>query len=1038
MPSASVPLARPARRHRWFAAVLLGAASRAALAIEPDTPIDWLTRNTWGRPERAPAHIGAIALTTDGFVWLSAMGGMVRFDGVTFDPVAATRDGPLPRERVEEIAADLDGHLWIAYAGGAVWKLRDGGGQAVASLPPEAGRARRIVLDATGAPWILALNGVYRLEKDGWRKPGADARLEGRAFDDLQFDADGAVWVLSDAGLFLQRPQSATFERVLQRQEPSLMTGLTRAVGSGVWLWTATGDDNLCRVRPDRPMRCWRSAGITRAALDAKGSLWWPGTGGTMRLPHPESLPDEIDAVERQAERMDGLLELITHARDGSVWGSMKPGLVQLRESQVRKARTPTGALVPGENGEVYLASFSRGLMRLGKPRPDDSIFLGRDNTLWTAAAKEQGATIKDTLTFEPFDKYRAPDEPVVLQRYPEAGTLAVRLDRDRVGSVFVGVLSPPGLVRLREGRVERLPPLVLGRGAVIRGVATDAQGKVWFAANRTPAGLYRQDGEGWAPFGGAPGAKGLPANGLLIDGQERTWIAIGNDAVGVIERGRLRKFSADDGLAIGQTGTLHAQGDQVWVAGDRGLALHRNGRFFTMTGVDDQRFVGCSGIRQTVAGDLWLNCAGGLFRILRSEWTRFAEDPSHRVTSMRFDHLDGVVSEPIVGGPVPSLAEGSDGRIWFNSRELLYWVDPGKLPPPRPAPPVIVRRVVADDQSYSPDQAVSLPPGTQRINFFFLAPGAEVPQRTRFRVRLRDVDADWVDAGLSREIGYSRIRPGEHLLEVIASDSEGRWGTTPTAFSFQLRPAFHQTTWFIGLCVLTAGLLAWGVYHLRVRQITTRLRLRAEAQAQERERIARDLHDTLIQSTHGLLLSVQSLADRTPNDHPDKARIERALERADQAVHEGRWKVLELRAGDDQSDLVDLLEDLVSELNERGPARIAMRVEGSARPLASEARGEALHIGQEALRNAQRHAQARRIEVVLRFEEDALTLRISDDGEGMSPTLMSGDQVRPGHFGLKGLRERAARLEATLDIRAGETSGTVVEVRIPARRAFA
>lgn len=1017
---------------------MLGAASGAALAIDPDTPVDWLARSTWGRTERTPVIIGALAQTSDGFIWISGMGGLTRFDGVSFDAVTSTRAGPLPRQRIEELTADTDGNLWVAYGGGPIWRLQRGEGQAMPELPATAGRVRRLMVDGQGQPWVVALNGVYQLRQHGWQKHGAEAGLSGRAFDDLQFDAEGGVWVLSDAGLFRRRSGAAKFELALARREPALMTGLARATGGGVWLWTATGDDNLCRVRPDVPMRCWRTAGITRPALDAKGSLWWPSTGGTVRLPRPEALDDDPGAIERTAERLDTILENILHARDGSVWGAGKPGLVQLRESLVRRARTPTGAIVAGDNGDLYLASFARGLMRLGKPEASAPLAIGRDGTLWTTQAVEQGAGIKDTVTYEPFDKYRAPDEPVVLQRYAEAGTTAVRLDRDGSGAVYMGALSPPGLVRLKDGRIDRLPLPELGRGALMRGAAADAKGRVWFAANRTPVGLYRRDGETWTPYGGAADVKGLGVNGLMLDVQDRPWLSLGIDTVGVIEQGRLRRFDAADGLAIGQTGTVHARAEHVWIAGDRGMALYAQGRFSTMTGLDDQHFIGCSGVRETAAGDLWLNCVGGLFRVPRQEWTRFAEDPSYRVAARRFDHLDGVVSEPIVGGPLPSLAEGSDGRIWFNSKESLYWVDPGRLPPPAPAPQVIVRRVLADDQSHSPDQAVSLPPGTQRIHFSFLAPGAEVPQRTRFRVRLRDVDADWVDAGMSRDIGYSRIRPGEHVLEVVASDSEGRWGATPTVFKFQLRPAFHQTTWFMGLCALAASMLAWGAYHLRVRQITTRLRLRAEAQAQERERIARDLHDTLIQSTHGLLLSVQSLADRTPSDHPDKARIERALERADQAVHEGRWKVLELRAGDEQSDLVDLLGDLISELDERGPARVAMQVEGRVRPLAGEARGEILHIGQEALRNAQRHARARHIAVELRFEDEALTLRIEDDGDGMSPALMSGDQVRPGHFGLQGLRERAARLDAALDIRAGDTGGTLVEVRAPARRAYA
>jgi signal transduction histidine kinase len=524
--------------------------------------------------------------------------------------------------------------------------------------------------------------------------------------------------------------------------------------------------------------------------------------------------------------------------------------------------------------------------------------------------------------------------------------------------------------------------------------------------------------------------------NGLAIDAQDRVWLALDNDSLGIIEQGRLRTLGVKDGVEYGSGLAIHLRDRQVWASGDRGLAVWMDGRLSTLRGADGQAFIGCSGLLQTAAGDLWLNCVGGLHRIRRSEWLKASRDASYRVTSLRFDHSDGVLEEPIQGAPLPSLAEGSDGLIWFATRESLYWLDPKSLTAARPAPTVVIQKVVADEVRYAADADISLPAGTQRVQFSFLAPGAEAPQRTKFRYRLRGLDTGWVDAGTRREVGYNSLRPGVHELEVVASDREGSWGSTPTTVRFRILPEFHQTIYFYALCVLAGLLLAGTGYRLRVRQITERTRLRTEAQVQERVRIARDLHDTVLQSTQGLVLAVQSIADRMPADHPSRASLDRALERADEAIREGRLKVLELRDVDD-GQLEDWLRDAAGAVEAEGSAQLVVVREGEPRALGAAVRRHVLRIGQEAVSNAQRHAQAKFIELRLVYGEAAFELTISDDGHGMPDVLMDGSVSVRGHWGLQGMRERAAELGAEFSIRAREGGGTVVRFSVPAALAY-
>jgi len=241
--------------------------------------------------------------------------------------------------------------------------------------------------------------------------------------------------------------------------------------------------------------------------------------------------------------------------------------------------------------------------------------------------------------------------------------------------------------------------------------------------------------------------------------------------------------------------------------------------------------------------------------------------------------------------------------------------------------------------------------------------------------------------------------------------------------------------------CVAAFVALLWGLYQLRLRQLARQFNMRLEERVGERTRIARELHDTLLQSFHGLLLRFQAATYML--DRPEEARktLESAIDQAAQAITEGRDAVQGLRSSVTvTNDLACAITTLGTELAaseaNSNAAEFHVEVEGTTRDLHPIMRDEVYRIAGEAVRNAFKHAEAKRIEVEIRYDERQLRVRVRDDGKGIDPKDLN-EEGRPGHYGLRGMRERAKLMGGKLAVWSELDSGTEVELRIPASRAY-
>ena len=287
-------------------------------------------------------------------------------------------------------------------------------------------------------------------------------------------------------------------------------------------------------------------------------------------------------------------------------------------------------------------------------------------------------------------------------------------------------------------------------------------------------------------------------------------------------------------------------------------------------------------------------------------------------------------------------------------------------------------------------------PPLIRDLEIDYTALSFVAPEKNRFRVKLEGWDPDWQDVGNRRQAFYTNLAPGKYRFRVTASNNSGVWNETGAFVDFSIAPAYYQTRWFRVSCRGRISGIALGAYRLRVRQLAREFNMGLEARVSERTRIARELHDTLLQSFHGLLLHFQAATNQLP-EGPVKQRFEGAIDQGAQAIAEGRDAVQGLRSSTVETNdlaaaIIALGQELATDAAPRSdPAAFQVAVEGTPRNLHPILRDEVYRIAGEALRNAFRHAQARQIEVEIRYDEHQLRLRVRDDGKGMTPQMPSG-----------------------------------------------
>ena len=413
--------------------------------------------------------------------------------------------------------------------------------------------------------------------------------------------------------------------------------------------------------------------------------------------------------------------------------------------------------------------------------------------------------------------------------------------------------------------------------------------------------------------------------------------------------------------------------------------------------------------------------------------WT---SDPKRRVGTTVWGAIDGVRLRPFSPDSYgPPVAKLTDGKLWFLTGEDVQVVDPRHLAFNKIPPPVHIERIVADGTPYDLRPGMRLPANVRSLRVEYTALSLVAPEKIHFKYKLEGQNRSWHEVINERQATYTNLPPRNYRFRVMASNDSGVWNKIGDALEFSVDPAFYQTTWFRALCAVAFVALLWVAYQFRIHHLRREFNMTSEARMNERMRIARELHDNLLQTVQGLMLGLQAIGEIIPGG-PAKNKFEKTLEIGDRAIHEGRQAVANLRSASTTTDLTEAVRALGDELASYYPASFRLLVEGPMRELNPIVREEVYSIAREALRNAFTHACATRIEAQIGFNHRLLHLTIRDDGKGISPDI--SERGTSGHYGLSGMRERARQIGSKLVILSGPTTGTEVELNVPASVAYA
>ncbi len=1005
------------KRVAALVAVTLLPASAAA-ALDPSLEVSQYAHTSWTvRGGFSLGNVYAMAQTPDGYLWLGSEFGLFRFDGVSFVEWHPPDGEQLPARNIYSLLAARDGTLWIGtFAGLSSWhdgrltRLHELDGVYVTSL----------LEDRHGTVWVggMSDHGGHLCAVRGGRATcsGGDglSGMFGRFVWSFHEDDAGTLWVGADSGLWRWAPGAPKRYPIPGLQIGDLSQGDDGRLVIGIRdrALKQLIDD---RIEPypirsaSRPMTPLQDAEVDSNKLlrDRDGGLWIATAGRGL-----------VHAFRGRADTFamsDGLAGNISCSlfedREGTIWVATTGGLDRFRRSSIATFSTKQGLLTDAvvsvlgaTDGSVWLAA-REGLMRWKDGQfttfrktsglPDaatQSLYEDPRGRIWVFT--NGGLAYLDGKRFVPV--------PGV------SSTQVFSITGDESGNLWLS--GDAGLTHLRAGHVvENIPWSTIGQSRAK--VVVSDKGGVWLSFWTDGGVMYFKDGQVRASYSVRDGLGKGHVPGLALDSDGALWASTEEGGLSRIKDGHVATLTSRNGLPCD---TIHG------------------------TVQDDRR-------------SLWVYAACGVFRITRPELDAWIAQPAHRVQTTLWDAADGAKLRALAPTSyAPLISRSTDGKLWFVAGEGVQVLDPQHLASNPLRPPVYVKRLTSDNTvrwqrlpGGTPVANLRLPPLVRDVEIDYTALSLVAPEKIRFKYRLEGQDHAWREVVNDRRVQYSNLGPGTYRFRVIASNNSGVWNEQGDSLAFSVEPAYYQTNWFRALCVGGGLFVLWSGYQRRLRHLQHQFDMALDARVHERTRIARELHDTLLQGFHGLLLRFQTVSYLLPERPAEaKEKLDGAIQHAAKAITEGRDAVQGLRASTvERNDLAVAIRTLGDELATHAsadqPPTFSVGVEGQTRDLHPIVRDEVYKIAAEALRNALRHAHAGRVEVEIRYDNEQFRLRVRDDGEGIDPVVLA-NQGLEGHYGLRGMPERAALIGGKLAVWSEAGAGTEVELHLPASIAYA
>lgn len=932
-------------------------------------------RRVWHVEDGLPEDIvQAFAQTSDHFLWIGTTGGLVRFDGAQF--VVFNRDNtPAFHENsVFCLLAGSDGTLWIGTEGGGVLSYRN--------------RAFRQWSRADGLT-----NGYVRA---------------------LHEDHSGGIWMGTDDGLFLW--QAGKIERMDARYGVPAISVHAIFEDRRQRLWV--GGYHFFCIDGHGMVEYHLPGGITdnvKSILQTRDGTLWVGT--VTGLQHSSSAPGP--PIFSRVTSIRSTVRTLLQDDDGTLWiGTIGEGLIRYRDGQFAtlpaNLALPSNTILssfPGSEHNVWIGTQA-GLVRLNKTAASTVVLPDfADADFGTISADRDGA-----LWVSSSHLFRLVGRRAQIRRFtgPLANVRIRNVFRDNSGTLWMGT-EGEGAFRWVDGAPRQIPEVQ----PYIRAFAEDHAGGIWIG---TDGGYCR-----WLPGGTRCFEPHESVRALYVDRQGDVWV--GKD------RGLTRLRNGGDvpdspvpGLHDVKVWAIHEDPEGALWFGTRtsGLFRWKSGKLTAFTIAEGLVNNSIYQVLEDPHGTLWLSGPNGISSIGRRDLERTASDPTYRPAVKLYGAADGLENTAMYGGVQPAGCTTPSGEVWFPSTAgaIRIGADPEG---PVAAPPAVIYSVMADGREVGAGSDIVLPPGQGKLEIQYGAIQLRSQDRVRFRYQLDGFDSGWTETR-ARRASYTNIPHGHYRFHLQAFDIAQPAATSEASVAFEWRPHFYRAWWFYVLCVAGLAGAVWSIYQARMRQAHARF----EAVLGERNRLAREMHDTLIQGCTGVSALLEAVASMTPEQAPAaESLLECARTQMRAVTDEARAAVWNLHRGG-RSEINRLVDQLARQAC--AASQVPVRVETSGKPVVLDplVEHDVMMVAREAVYNALRHAHPHEVLLRFQFQRGRIRMSVQDDGCGFEP-----DEVLPengGHFGLIGMRERTERLGGHFAVHSAPGKGTELCLDVPVR----
>jgi signal transduction histidine kinase/ligand-binding sensor domain-containing protein len=1001
----------------------------SALANDANPTLSHYLHEFWGPEKGYPAgSVSSIAQTSDGYLWIGTDKGLVRFDGFNFRRFEPASPGPFEIGAVRAVLADAQGNLWTLLQNTRLFRYRRGAFELIRGQAEDGITAMTL---GTSGDVLLSSVGLGPLAYDGrqfltilrtarWPEPGDVAQTQvpddrsarfswsygnmpdrlaagTSAVISIAATADGKIWLgTQDKGLLylLEGRVYAPAKELLNAKTNCLSpqnSELWIGTNKGVWHWNG---NELTRAGVPSSLL---NVEVLSMVRDRDANLWVGTNRGLFQLKGAESSLSAT-AIPTSGGPVTALFE----DREGNLWVGGERGIERFRSgafytyTEAGSRSESGGPVYVDPEGRTWFAPVSGGLHWLRGERHGSVTGQGLERDVAYSIAGS-GDELWIGWQRSGLTRLQYNHGTTNLQRYTEADGLpqnsVYSVYQGHDGAVWVGTLSA-GASKF-DGRRFTTYTIENGLGSnSVTSILETRDGTVWFG---TSGGLSSLSNGQWRNLTAAGGLPSENVNCLFEDTSGTLWI--GTSA----------------GLAFLGSGHLQPPRDSSALL--RGQIL----------GIAEDRF-----------GWFWIATDNHILRVRREKISAGTLEPADLY---EYGTEDGLLSTEGVRRSKSVISDAS-GNIWFSTSRGLSVVNSSRVTNASAPAVAQIEGLSADGSPVNLQDGVHIPASAKRITLTYTGLSLANPARVRFRYFLEGFDRAWSDPVSTREAVYTNLHARSYRFRVLASNSDGLWNGSGTALEFVIEPFFWQTWWFRTTLLALILLLVWGAYRYRLYQLTQQFSLRLEERVGERTRIARELHDTLLQSFQALLLRFQTASNLLPaRPQEAKEKLDSSIDLAAQAIAEGRDAVQGLRlSAVESNDLATALIALGKELaaEKTGPSSCIfnVEVEGVPRDLHPILRDEVYRIAGEALRNAFRHAQAQRIELEVHYDQQDLRVRIRDDGRGMDSQILA-DKGRTGHWGLHGMYERAKLAGGNLEVWSELDSGTEIQLTLPASTAY-